>query len=380
MPLSIGDEWYGWIPTNLGEIQFEFISKENLKPYVGKNFEFEKSNKEIKIKNLDVSFISDSSHIPKIVKKIIELIKRKEEISPKANFCIKQGQDNVFKGEIELFFKDLKFVSSFALESDGKAFFKLTHIHNPENIKLDDYNDFDSYEIKQIIYFILKFIIHFDKHHNLKLDTALRISENNFNKHELMHGMLLHIKRVEKNVRDAGTKCWTRFKQAVSVHEVEGYIAYMKTFAILFNTDKKQLEIAYNIKKSLETIVRAREEKYKTIKVFKEISLTFVALFIAINVLINSFYSKEILASFFVNEYNRWTVFLFSLVIFISLYIFFVLCDLISYLFFYHYKLFVFLRNLSHLSKPLILKFSKVLFFIGLLIFLIGIGLKYVIM
>ena len=58
--MQVGDIWYGWIPTNLGKIEFSFIDDKNLRS-LSKKYSFKKENHKIIIDSLDLHFISDTS-------------------------------------------------------------------------------------------------------------------------------------------------------------------------------------------------------------------------------------------------------------------------------------------------------------------------------
>ena len=168
--MQIGDTWYGWIPTNLGKIVFNFIDEKNL-DFLSKKYEFKKENDEIIINLFDIHFISDTSFFNRLI-----YFFKKEEHYSNANILIQKKNHNL-DGSIKFFYEDIiTFEVSFIIELNGKIKFRLQKIYNPHNIYIDNI----SYEIKQIIYVILKSIIHGDNHHYQKVDIALKVTENSF--------------------------------------------------------------------------------------------------------------------------------------------------------------------------------------------------------
>jgi hypothetical protein len=331
------NKWYGWIPTNLGVINFDFIDERNIKN-ISDQYGFSKTKTKIVIKNLDVSLISDSSIF---YKKIILPLQSKKEYSPEVNVEIKKTTD-LFEGTIKFYYKEdtsISWSAVFKIELNGKIEFEFTKIY--ENIE----------SIKQILFIILKMIIHGDNHHHQKIDTALRITNNKFDEKELLDNMLLHIKTIEKNVKSLDRECSTRLRQNITINEVEGYISYINTFVTLFDANKKlglenRLQRAINIKSSLSSLIDKREKKFNATNSFKTLILTILGLFIATNILVNSFYDTHIIKN--MNEWSLNIVRCIILCFYIVIFILFAICDFKSYFYYQHYKMFSFFNVIKY--------------------------------
>ena len=355
--MRVDDTWYGWIPTNLGKIVFGFIDERNL-GFLSKRYEFKKGNDEISINLFDIHFISDTSFFNKLIS-----FSTREHYS-NASILI-QNKSNNLDGIIKLFYKDTIFEVSFNIEINGKAKFKLEKIDNFQNI---NNTDKVSYEIKQIIYVILKSIIHGDNHHHQKIDTILRITENSFDAEKILDYMLLHLKTIERNVKMSKEKCSYRLKHNITLDEVNGYISYMNTFVILFGNDrmKEKLKIANNIKNSLNANVSRKEKKHNFTNTFETTLLTICALIIATNILINTTFDFGHLGLEDVNmsinttlkhlnlkeiNINRFYIFIATIIFWFLVYAFVILCDFKSWLFVYHYRPYRFLQILNTFLK-----------------------------
>ncbi|WP_418185107.1 hypothetical protein ACNSOS_09565 [Aliarcobacter vitoriensis] len=79
--------WYGWIPTNRGKISFDFI---NVPAFLqNENSEIDIEKDSINIKNIDVSYLSDSYIFRKFINK--SKVKSTEQIATaNLNFQKKQ--------------------------------------------------------------------------------------------------------------------------------------------------------------------------------------------------------------------------------------------------------------------------------------------------
>ena len=60
--MTDNNKWYGWIPTNLGKINFDFIDEENIKiNYPDAKFYKNNNNNIVLISNIKLKNISDST-------------------------------------------------------------------------------------------------------------------------------------------------------------------------------------------------------------------------------------------------------------------------------------------------------------------------------
>lgn len=358
------DRWYGWIPTNLGTINFDFINENNISN-ISSQYEYARNKNTIHICNLDVSLISDSSAF---YKKIYLPFRSQKEYSPKVNISLKK-MDNFFKGEVKFYYPNTSIYwnANFKVKLNGIIEFEFTKEYDSDNREY----------IKQILFIILKMIIHGDNHHHQKIDTALRITNEKFDEEKLLDNMLLHIKTIEKNIKSLNRKCSTRLKQNITINEVEGYISYMNTFVVLFDTDelklKDKLQIAINIKNSLSSLINKREEKFNATNSFKTLALTVLALFIATNIFANSFYGIDLIGAIY-EAPNKGKWFWHILFVYIAIFIFFSLCDIKSYFYYRHYKMF---RFFGVIKSFLGITIEVILILIGIILILISGSIYY---
>jgi len=290
--------WFGWIPTNRGKINFSFISHNNIQA-ISKNFKSTITKEQIIIQNLDISTISDSYKFKQYKK--INKQKIYNEITSFANIKITDG--DIFKGSIEIYNEDIKVESDFIINSNGKIEFS-GYISN----KFDLLNGFEK-EIQTVMYIIVKTIVHGDSHHHQKIDIALPITSNEFDIKLISESFVDYIKLVEKNIKNQ-KECHSNLRNEILVYEINGYISYLKTFLILFDTDKKlenNLKYAENILISLKSTVEKRKTKVTNNGSILTSLITFLGLFISINILMNGFWmqDKNDIINFFQTNYSR---------------------------------------------------------------------------
>ncbi|MEA1955503.1 MAG: hypothetical protein U9N02_03310 [Campylobacterota bacterium] len=322
--------WFGWIPTNRGKINFSFISHNNIQA-ISKNFKSTITNKQITIQDLDISTISDSYKFQQYKK--INKQKIYNEITSFANIKITDG--DIFKGSIEIYNEDIKVESDFIINSNGKIEF-YGYISN----KFDLLNDFEK-EIQTVMYIIVKTIVHGDSHHHQKIDIALPITSNEFDIKIISESFVDYIKLVEKNIKNQ-KECHSNLRNEILVYEINGYISYLKTFLILFDTDKElenNLKYAENILISLKSTVEKRKTKWNyNISIFTAI-ITFLGLFISINILMNGFWlqNENNIIDFFQTNYSRLEIMGWSFIAILFSFYFYIYCTLNSKLYYVWY-------------------------------------------
>jgi hypothetical protein len=340
--MQVNDKWYGWIPTNLGAIKFDFIDKNNISNF-SKRFKIESSNSVINITGAQLYSISDTS----LFKRIIPFSSKKEHYS-KTDIKLEDKHKNII-GNIKFYYSgSICFRISFILKLNGEVEFKLDSIDNKDNINVTDV----SYDIKQTIYTILKLTMHGDNHHHQKVDNILKITLNSFNPSEILDNMLVHLKTIERNIKLLKRKCYTRLKQNVVLDEVDGYISYISTFVILFPLNKNlgnKLKIALNIKRSLKSLISKREKKFIVENTFKTTALTFFALILASNIFLNAFYDKNLLQAVGIDNIDRVYLFIYSIIFWLAMYALTVFCSFKSWLFYRRYGVFRFSKALKNL-------------------------------
>ncbi len=360
--------WYGWIPTNKGKISFEFI---NVPDFLqNKNSKIDRKNDSIKIENIDVSYLSDSYIFRNFINK--SEIKQTEQTAT-ANLNFKKSENNI-QGNIEICYKDFTDIkANFNIKSNGEIEFKEFEIE----IVIE--NDI-LVEIKKLLYVLVKTIVHGDAHHHQKIDIALPIIDKEFKAEVVSESLLDYIKLAEKNTKNT-KNCNSLFRNENIVYEIDGYLAYFKSFTLLFENEKikKDFEFATSVVSSLKSTVQKRRNKTDFYNGLYTAFFTFLGILISINILLNGFWKIEqndIVE--FLSDISRMNTFYISLVFVLVLFFSYTKCKLQSLIYYKYYEIFEVLKFIKHSSYSdlsilgKIIKFSPILlFFISLICFLI---------
>jgi len=297
---NIEGNWYSWIPTNLGVLNFQYVADEsNLQKVFGKkNYEiiYDDTNntKIIHIKNTN---LSDTNFFNKL-RYWIEEPKDTAEIT-----ITKQSKE--FKGNIKIIYNDkLEIRSSFNVKENGKTLIYNISVHYDSQQVTTLYpSDILHLTIAMANYTILKKVIHGDNHHEQKIDTFIGVYKDSFDPLQILNSFGESIKNREKIVKDTTqTSCFYIQKKITSAFEIKGYLAYLNTFKSLFfdslsNMDQKEftkkMDQITNVAKSLEASVN--KIKFYNDIALKNITLifTFIAFFISLNIFYNGLYKVD---------------------------------------------------------------------------------------
>jgi len=329
--------FYGWIPTNKGELEYSYISIPDLVKKDIKNYR--KNSNEIFV-YFNIDPLVDDFYVFKAFSK-----QRKNFVPKNAKILIKKdftGWIEISYGKNENYFE---YKSKFKIYKNGVI--KFLGIETNNNIS-DNINT-----IKQIMFNLVKLFVHGDIHHHQKIDIFLPIIDSKFDPMKVAIYMTNSIKLIENTVKQ-NNNCESYLKNRVFMYEVEGFIAYFETFTLLFPSKKinKQLQLAKNVSYSLKSILKKREEEQKYKSYFITILITFLGLFISINILLNGFWppqSNDIKT--LLNKYSRIDAVIISFLIILFSYIIHIKCNLKSYLFYKHYKTFEVLRFIKYAQK-----------------------------
>lgn len=361
-------KWYGWIPTNRGKISFEFI---NVPDFLqNKNSKIDIKKYSIEIKNIDVSYLSDSYVFRKFINK--SNIKPIEQTAI-ANLDF-QKIENAIKGNVEICYKDFTNIkANFNIKTNGEIEFK--------NLEIETKVEDDILiEIKKLLYVLTKTIVHGDAHHHQKIDIALPIMEKEFNPKIVSESLLDYIKLAEKNTKNT-KDCNSLFRNDNIAYEIDGYLAYFKSFTLLFDKDeevKKDFEFATSVVSSLKSTVQKRKNKTDFYNGLYTAFFTFLGILISINILLNGFWKEENNIVEFLSSAKRTSAFYISLSTVLALFFFYTRCKLQSLIYYKYYEKFEIMKfikysdfnDLSLLGKGI--KGLPVLFiFIPLIYFLI---------
>lgn len=362
-------KWYGWIPTNRGKISFEFINVPDFLQNKNSNVDIKKDS--IEINNIDVSYLSDSYIFRKFINK--SKIKPTEQTAT-SNINFQKIENNI-KGNIEICYDDFtKIKSNFNIKANGEIEFEELEIGT--KVK-DDI----SFEIKKLLYVLTKTIVHGDAHHHQKIDIALPIIEKKFNPKIVSESLLDYIKLAEKNTKNT-KDCNSLFRNENIVYEIEGYLAYFKSFTLIYednNDIKKDFEFATSVVSSLKSTVQKRKNKTDFYNGLYTAFFTFLGILISINILLNGFWEiKQNDIVKILSDTSRADAFYISLGITLSLFFFYTRCKLQSLIYYKYYEKFEIMKfikysdfsDLSLVGKG-IKVFPIVLIFIPLIYFLI---------
>jgi len=332
--------WYGWIPTNRGKISFEFI---NVPDFLqNKNSYVDIIKDSIKIENIDVSYLSDSY----IFRKFSNKSKNKSiEQTATANLNLQKEKESI-EGSVEICYKNFTNIkANFNIKLNGEIEFKELKI----GIELE--NDI-LLEIKKLLYILVKTIVHGDAHHHQKIDIALPIIEKTFDPKIVSESLLDYIKLAEKNTKNT-KNCNSLFRNENIVYEIDGYLAYFKSFTLLFEDKdiKKDFEFATSVVSSLKSTVQKRRNKTDFYNGLFTAFFTFLGILISINILLNGFWKIEqndIVE--FLSDISRMNTFYISLVIILVLFFYYTKCKLQSLIYYKFYEMFEILKFIKHSS------------------------------
>ena len=332
-------KWAGWIPTNKGEIDFNYIElPENIEVSKG-NFEINSTKKEFK--NLDVSYLSDSYGYKHYLK---YSSKKPTESKIIANVLFEKVHDKIIGNAQIEYVKFVTIKTKFEIEKNGVVLFD--GLEASQSI-----SGFEK-EIKTLLYVLAKTIVHSDAHHHQKIDIALDISDGDFQPNVVSKSFLNYIKLAEKNTKKTNN-CESILRNENIVFEIEGYFSYFESFCKLFETEqtKTDKEFAKNVINSLKNTVAKRKNKEIFTSSIITTAIAFFGILVTVNLLLNGFWiptSNELVCFF--NEQNRYYYFLATLVFVLLLFFHATKCKLKSYVYYHYYEQFEFIKLLKNTS------------------------------
>jgi len=320
-------KFYGWLPTNRGKINFEFIKIPDviLPSHI---YERSISSDGFFIRS-KADFFNDFENLSSISK----YQRNAKEVS----FELLIQRDLI--GYVKFSWNDGSIYSEFIIQKNGVVCFSNLSINMNSN-------DYDLNFIKRIVYTTVKIFVHGDAHHHQKIDITLPVIDNEFDENKISEGLLDYIKRIERNVK-LNNECSKILKNEISYYESEGYLSYFSTFVILFPSRKvkKNYQLAQNVINSLKQIVNKRREKRNFGNSIITIILTFLGLFISINILLNGYDGDICIENL---HKHRFLVLGWIAVGVILFYLNIFYCTLYSYIFYSNYEMFEILEYLKH--------------------------------
>ncbi|WP_457596856.1 hypothetical protein [Hydrogenimonas sp.] len=371
--------WYSWIPTNLGEINPLFFGK-------SKNVDEKLQNARIKnnrffAEKIDISFISDTHYflskwLNPLAKTILPTLE--DELFGFADIKIEEKKAYFF-GKIELYYPEHFQASAFFdLEHTGKIrIYGVSLFPKKEELwkNFSNKEEFLDY-LAQVIFIIIKTIVHGDNHHHQKIDTAIEVKRGKFDPIVILKTMIQHIKRVEHDTKNMD-KCIGRLKAKNTIEELKGYRSYIRTFRSLFLQNiksdgpeplyTKDPSILDNLIDSTEATVNKWINTPTYFSSFLSILLVYMALSVSGAILYNNLTGGED------PVFSDWGYYRLSLLALMVLMTYHLKCSVYSWLFYKYYAFFEYLYYVSAYEHPRrwqdaiiknILKFRNSLFFL----------------
>lgn len=380
------DTWYAWIPTNLGILDFKYIGKiDNLSDICT---DYDKTSINFWVEELQTKTISDT-YTPVTKNNVTDWMFRKilpslkGEIYSNASISIsknKNKNNGSMNGIIRLFYPEVCEVrAKVDIKPNGICKIYEVQLANSldGNFWEEDFETMDEFfdYLAQVIFIIIKYIVHSDNHHHQKIDTAIKVERAKaFSPLPIIDSLIRHVKSIESDVKKID-HCRGRIKIANSIEEAKGYRSYINTFYTLFlikdgvfnkedysnaKTYIKEPKILDNIIASLEAHVSKSNNKPGYWYGIFSILLVYVAAMISGAILSNNLmqehiYFVSILPSIEDIEINNtamnWNIYWFS-VIFFGIFIYWNLrCQFLSIVYYKWYHLYEFLFHLEALKE-----------------------------
>jgi hypothetical protein len=336
-------QWYNWIPTNLGILDYDFISKQQMSSSFGKNIKFSEDIEGFRFWNLDLRSFQDS--LPSYL-----TLSKGKETSGIGRISFYPSAKKILKGLVTIDYHD-KFNISFEyyLEINGKVC-----ISNPSfglYNQIKDINNDLLNTFAQIAYMILKQSLHGDSHHHQKIDYVLEVQEGVFSSNKIIYTFAKHIKNVERDIKSIDT-CIGHLKAINAIEEIRGYISYANTFYEL-NKDKISPESEtlvknmQNVVLSLEATVAKKDNHFKYLDIAKTTFLAIFALLISLSLFLFKTFIENI-EDFFALSVS--SIIVCTILLAISIFYWLRKCYIKSYIFYEHYSLYEEYKYLSWIS------------------------------
>ncbi len=350
-------KWYSWIPTNLGILDYKFITHSQMSSNFGKNIKIseDKNSNTLRYWNLDLKNFKDSlsSYLT---------VSKGKEIIPMGTISFSPASHRTLQGIVTINFSDsFRVQFHYRLNIHGKVC-----IYNPSfqsyKIQYIDKSYFDIFA--QITYMIIKQSLHGDSHHHQKIDYVLKVQADTFPVDAIIYTFAKHIKNVERDIKSLDT-CIGHLKALNAIEEIRGYISYSNTFYELHrdsmsSSSKTIVKNMKNVVSSLEATVAKKHNHFTYLDTAKTTILT---IFTIITSLLLLLFKKSITDNISVLGMDiqikvmddvyiaQWYVVVLSIFIF-GFFIFYWLrkCYIKSYIFYKHYTLYEEYKYISWLS------------------------------
>ncbi|SFR49301.1 hypothetical protein [Thiomicrospira sp. ALE5] len=334
--------WFGWIPTNRGQIEFSYIGLPNdLAGWV----EIVNTN-HIQFKRIQLDYLSDT--LP-FAKYFVKKPPSREYYATADVSFQKQGQQIL--GSVNhaypLATKNLEINTAFVIEvNSGVIQFNGLQLSNHQDLLTEDVID----QLRTSLYILVKTLVHGDAHHHQKIDIALPIVVEQFNASQVSSGLLDYIKLAERNIKKS-KNCESMLRVSSLLEELNGFKAYFQTFAILFDDPvvKKDLQLAENVIASAKAHHEKRKHKTRYKEGLQTAVITFIGLLISTSLLAANLYDKTVVnqVGVYLNQFSQIDIFLTLVAVNIIGFYFYIRCKLNAFVYYKYYRLFEFLSFLN---------------------------------
>jgi len=270
--------WYAWIPTNLGILNYDFITEKQIFSSFGKNIINSSDNNTKRFCNLTLNNFQDS--LPSYLTNFIG-----KEIIPIGCITISDLLKN-FVGNVRITYTNYFSIDfNYKLNVDGKISIFDPCFSYSNKIKYISEDILET--LAQICYMIIKQTVHGDNHHHQKIDYILKVNRDIFPADKTICTFGKHIKNVERDVKSLNT-CTGHLKAINAIEEIKGYISYAKTFAelnksIISDSSKTLMTNMENVVTSLEATVTKKDNHFKYLDNAKTTLLSIFALIISLS-------------------------------------------------------------------------------------------------
>lgn len=326
-------KFYGWIPTNKGQLEINFIGKQEFVNAYIKNESINSNDDYIYTVEISLDFMNDSLALNSYKKNPDKYIETTATLNIK----------NDLSGNIYYSNELYNIKANFDIEDSGKIEFSSYAEKETTSLGLE------TETIQQPMFMLVKLFIHRDNHHHQKIDTVLKVYDE-FDALKISKDILSHIKILENNTKK-NNQCESQLKNSNALEEAKGYMAYLKTF-IIVNDNKKELKkilkLSKNVISSMKSNIKKRNNKANNTKGIYSALFTFLGLFITINLLINGFYKEiNILTS---SNAPRLDILSYTFISILILFYYYIRCKLASSIYYTNYELFDILNFIKYSS------------------------------
>lgn len=311
----IENNWYSWVPTNLGQLNFSYIGdSSSLGKVFGPNhFKVQSTSPSNKIIHLKNTNLSDLNSINNFINNIAEA-------KDSAVIDITDRSSH-FQGTVTIEYnKKVEIKGDFVVEINGEVkISNVTVTYDTDKVNTVTSTAILDNTIVTAIYTVLKKVIHGDNHHEQKIDTFIGVYVESFDPLKILDSFAANIKSRERVVKDSTrNNCYYKQQKMLSAIEVDGYISYIETFNTLFKTTenedllKEKIQYIKNVTQSLKASVEKIKFDLDSAQKHITLFMTFVAFIVSINIIHSGLYGEisDTMTAHGKIDYIMWSIFI----------------------------------------------------------------------